>query len=353
MKRIIGIAASMVLGSTLAACGSASDPPTSPSSALQIERNTPTEFLAEYTAAGETITAHVAYTADATSFEIVNPAGIHLVYAGTGKTAPAGTRIDSRMDGDGVVVLPTDDPEYAVMTRFLEDVEQAGNFAETPSNEAASTPMYAAAYFAARMLKQVPFNALPGQGTPDPGFEIRNIEGVARVSRWPFPALYSRGVATPAEGQQNGRGQVNCCGHYDCVAGDYNFASPPGATYAGNCDAWCAAGDRCNYVGLGDCGSKFAGLPGFGCTACPHADSPTIMKSARGACSPTQFIAATGGTGQGGSGCIWYPGGSSCDSCDQDGGWQCNFIIPAWGTWRCGSDIGSAGTNVSCTSPHP
>jgi hypothetical protein len=229
--------------------------------ALTVAAHTTTSFDATYRLGSAWVRAQVAYTPSTTLYELRTSNGTYVVRTGTalrGDEEAAALADPRRVDG--VLMLRPTDPEYSLVAGLLDALIAAGASAR-PSPAQAGSTRYAAAYFAARALSQVPAGQ-PPQAAGEP----------ARPTEWPYPG-YSRRDDVPAElrvrvsGQQNGNGAVTCCGPYTCANADWN----PGIS----CDDWCAAGDFCNYRGWGNCGTAMF-FPGGGCNNCPHSDSRTI-----------------------------------------------------------------------------
>jgi len=256
---IMTLASSLFLAA--AGCGSTPESgqgASTATSALRIDTNTTTRFDATYTAGSAWARARVAYTPSTTMFEITTSHGTVIVRTGTA--------VDGRVEAsrpqdprtvEGVVRVASTDPEFAVISGLLEQLEASGASSHPTPMQAGST-LYAAAYYAARSLGIAVASGRVGV----PGIQ----------SEWAYPGYYST-ADVPAELRlaagdvQNGRNTVTCCGPFTCYDADWNPST--------SCDDWCAAGDACNAWGWGSCGTA-SFYPGGGCNSCPHSDSAEI-----------------------------------------------------------------------------
>jgi hypothetical protein len=279
-------AGSLAIVASLLACGSsptdrssATDGQTlAPPGALAVFSNNNTSFDATYTLGDVWARARIEYTPATTFYEIITSHRTTIVRTGTALDARhQTTRLDPRVV-DEVTRLSPSDSEYTIVAGFLKALLAAGATPRPSATEVGST-MYAATYFVAKAVGEVPASSAPARD--------RAATSPLSLAVWPYPGYYRKGdlptELLPNAGQQNGNGLITCCGPYTCYDADW--------TSDINCDDWCAAGDACNAWGWGDCGTANINPPG-GCNSCPHSDSPTLLSydpsgCNNGSCSPS------------------------------------------------------------------
>jgi hypothetical protein len=238
---------------------------------LRVDQNIPAGFDATYTLSDQWARVQVGYKASKDNiypeYTITTSLGTTLLHDGVLlQQAPA--PIDPRATGGWVVVTPSD-PEYALAQGLFNKLMELG-VAPRPSTDELATPLYGAAFMAARVIGLDDMRIAYGM-TPDdfqqlalhnegyPVFPYPNHAGLAGDKLTSLlaqiSAIQGQDFVVPGLGQ--------CCGScnncWRCDQLDH-----------GACDDWCAAGDHCNQFHSG-CGT-IATWPGH----CPHQDSPAI-----------------------------------------------------------------------------
>lgn len=240
---------------------------------LKVDQNIAAGFDATYQVKDQWARVQVGYRASTDNiypeYTITTSFGTTLLHDGVLlQQEPAA--IDARATGGWVVVTPSD-PEYALAQGLFNKLMELGVSAR-PSPEEMATPLYGAAFSAARVIGLDDMRIAYGMTEADFQQLAQHAEG---YQVFPYPnhsglagdkllALLAQVAAI--QGQDfvvPGLGQ--CCGSCN------NCRTCRELNY-GACDDWCAAGDHCNtYHSSSGCGT-ITTWPGH----CPHQDSSAI-----------------------------------------------------------------------------